>query len=437
MFRIPNLVYANSKGEIFEHPELKMTVRSGNYDFIPYETELIRLPENSRLYFMPDTHPICYDESISNMREFKDGYAVSVFLSPGFLRLYLPSYVKTKDYTMPLYAYTAVGFLDGHFVVPAIQVDDISKWNPKNYDFSPEFNKQVDDFIARNPKNRLYDQLKICATEYHCTAAKNIFYPRWECPIPTSPACNSKCVGCISKQDDGLIPSPQNRMTLAPTAEEIADVALRHAETAEDPLVSFGQGCEGDPCLVGDTIAKAIKLIKKSNPSLTVNFNSNCSIPENVEKILDAGADSCRVSLNSVVESTYNAYYRPRTYKFADVIESVKLIDKYDVFFQLNLLTFPGVNDRASETSALLDFVEEYKVDLIQTRNLNIDAELLFSSLNFQKPEELHGIKNMLKLIKKRRPEIQFGYFNRMKSQFNKPTGFPDLRPPKKGRSNI
>ena len=116
MYKIPNLVYANEKGEIFDHPELKMAVSSGGFNFIPYETELIRLPESSRLYFMPDTHPIAYDENKANLVDFKKGYAVSVFLSPGFLRLYLPAYKKTKDYTMPLFAYTAVGFLDGHFV---------------------------------------------------------------------------------------------------------------------------------------------------------------------------------------------------------------------------------------------------------------------------------------------------------------------------------
>lgn len=438
MYRVPNLVYANEKGEIFEHPYLKMAVRSGPYDFIPYETELIKLPATSRLYFMPHTHPKAYDEKKANLVEFTEGYAVSAFLAPGFLRLYLPAYKKTKDYTMPLFAYTAVGMLDGEFVVPALQVDDISKWNPENYDFSCDFDKQVDEFIKNAPENRLYNQLRRCATEYHCTAAKNVFYPRWECPIPTSPACNSACVGCISLQASEECPSPQERITFAPTPEEIAGIALYHGKRAKDPLVSFGQGCEGDPCLAGENIAKAVKIIKKENPDLTVNFNSNCSLPENVKKVIDAGADSVRVSLNSVIESTYNSYYRPRNYKFSDVIKSIEYIKQAGVFLQLNLLTFPGVNDRTDETSALLDFIDEYKVDLIQTRNLNIDAELLMSHLNM-KPSEIHGIKNMLRLIKKRRPEIQFGYFNRMKSQFKVPTGYPDLRPPKnkKGKSHI
>lgn len=431
MSRVPGLVYANDKGEIFDHPTLKMAVGSAQYDFLPYETELIKLPKTSRLYFMPHTRPLAYDVDVANLRVFEAGRAVSVFLAPGFLRLFLPAYKKTKDYVMPLYAYTAVGFLDGDFVVPAIQVDDISKWNPANYDFSENFDKQVADFIAKHPKNRLYEQLAVCATKYHCTAAKNIFYPRWECPIPTSPTCNSACVGCISLQTSECCPSPQTRLNFTPTAQEIAQVALIHAETAADPLISFGQGCEGDPVLVADNIAEAIKIIKKARPDLTVNFNSNCSIPENVKKVIDAGADSVRVSINSLVETTYNAYYRPRNYKLADVIKSVEIAKKAGLFVQLNLLTFPGVNDRASETEALLNFIDEYKIDLIQTRNLNIDEELLFSHLSF-KPEEIYGLKNMLRMIKKRKPDIKFGYFNRMKSEFGTDRGFPDLKPPKK-----
>lgn len=430
MYSIPSLVYASEKGEIFDHPTLKMAVGSGVYDFLPYETELIKLPKTSRLYFMPNTRPLAYDESVANLRQFDGGYAVSAFLAPGFLRLFLPAYKKMKDYTMPLYAYTAVGFLNGDFVVPALQVDDVAKWSPDNYDFTPNFDKVVADFISKRPKNRLYEQLAFCATKYHCTAAKNIFYPRWECPMPTSPTCNSACVGCISLQEAECCPSPQSRIKFIPTPQEIAEVALFHGENAKDPLISFGQGCEGDPVMAADNIAEAVKIIKKSNPKLTVNFNSNCSIPDKVAKVIDAGVDSIRISLNSLVETTYNAYYRPRNYKLADVIKSVEIAKKAGVFVQLNLLTFPGVNDRASETAALLDFIDEYQIDLIQTRNLNIDEELLFSHLSF-KPEEMYGLKNMLKMIKKRKADIKFGYFNRMKSEFGVDRGYPDLKPPK------
>lgn len=428
--KIPSLVYANDKGEIFDHPELKMSVSSGGYDFMPYEGELISLPDCSRLYFMPHTNAVGFDMDSGSFSTQKKFHAVSVFLPPAYLRLFLPSYRRINDDIMPLYAYTAVGWLDDHFVVPAIKVDDDSRWKPDLYDYTNAFKQRVDFYLNKYSKNRLYKQLAHCALVYHCTAAKNVFYPRWECPMPTSPACNSRCVGCISLQESECCPSPQNRISFIPTAEEIAEVACNHAEFAEEPIISFGQGCEGDPVMAADVIADAVKLIKKRCPDLTVNFNSNCSIPDKVAKVLDAGVDSIRVSMNSALESTYNAYYRPVNYSFNDVCRSIEEANKRGKYVSLNLLTIPGVNDRQSETDALIEFLSKYKVDLIQTRNLNIDAEMLHSALKLEK-DELLSIKNMLRVVKKAHKHIKFGYFNRVKDDFFKDRGLPDLKIPK------
>ncbi|GAB7140245.1 radical SAM protein [Deferribacterales bacterium RsTz2092] len=413
----PSLVYANSKGEIFDHPELNMSVHSAGYDMLPYENELIELPKMSRLYYMPHTQAMGFDANKSQYVALPDSYAVSVFLPPAYLRTYLPSYKRTKPEIMPLYAYTAVGWNNGHFVVPAIKVDDDSHWNPALYDYTDKFKQQVDVYLKRYPKNRLYKQLAHCALNYHCTAAKNVFYPRWECPLPASPACNARCVGCISLQESECCPSPQTRMSFAPTPEEIAEVACNHARDAEKPIISFGQGCEGDPVMVADNIAIAVKLIRKEFPELTINFNSNCSLPDKVAKVIDAGVDSIRVSLNSVVESTYNAYYRPTTYKFADVCKSISIANEARCYVALNLLTMPGVNDRRSEVEALVKFLSKYNVGLIQTRNLNIDIALLEDALKLPVDEVL-GIKNMLKAIKLEHKNIKFGYFNRTKDNF-------------------
>ncbi len=192
----------------------------------------------------------------------------------------MPAYQKLNDTVLPMYAYTAVGWLNGKFVVPAIKVDDDSKWNPKNFDYTNKFSAVVDERLEKSPNNRLYKQLSKCALEYHCTAAKNAFIGRWECPLPTAPTCNSRCLGCISLQEDDKLVAPQDRIKFTPRVNEIVEVALNHYEVAEEPIVSFGQGCEGDPIITADTIAKAVKVIKKkAPPDLTVNFNSNCSNP--------------------------------------------------------------------------------------------------------------------------------------------------------------
>jgi pyruvate-formate lyase-activating enzyme len=414
----PSMLYADKQGNIYDHPFLKMCAQSGGYEFLPHPGELIPLPKNSRLYFIPSSRARGYNEAASRF-ETAEGYAVSVFLPPAYLRLHLPSYTKGGGAPLPLYAYTPAGWQDGQFVTTALKIDDDSRWNPSLYDYTDAFRPKVERYLNDYPHNRLYRQLAKCALEYHCTAAKNVFYPRWECPIPTSPSCNSRCVGCISLQPAECCPAPQSRIDFVPKPEEIAEVAMNHAEKAEHPLISFGQGCEGDPIMCADTIAAAIKIIRKSYPHLTINFNSNCSVPDNLAKLIDAGIDSVRVSLNSVNETVYNAYYRPLNYTFSDVLNSIELAEKSGIYISLNLLTYPGVTDRKSEAEKMGEFLAERKIDLIQLRNLNIDPVLLDNALKLPREETL-GLKNAMKLWKKKRKDLKFGYFNRVKEDFYK-----------------
>ena len=65
--------------------------------------------------------------------------------------------------------------------------------------------------IAEYPKNRLLKHLEKCAMFYHCFAAKNIFAGRWEAPLPTSPTCHARCIGCLSLQE-GECPASQDRI---------------------------------------------------------------------------------------------------------------------------------------------------------------------------------------------------------------------------------
>ena len=85
----------------------------------------------------------------------------------------------------------------------------------------------------------------------------------------------------------------------------------------------------------------------------TINFNSNASIPDAIDKLAEAGVESIRVSLNSVREESYNAYYRPNGYCFADVMESVRRARANGLYTMLNYLVFPGVTDQRAEVEGL------------------------------------------------------------------------------------
>ncbi len=424
---LPKLLYADAKGNIFDHPHLTMAGMNGTEPVLPDDVELIPLPEDSRLFTIPNTPPMAWDakkrafvtvETVREGRREQRVQAVSAFMAPGYVRTLLPAcdYGRKKVH-LPLWSYTAVGWDEERerFVVAASRVDGNENWLPKNYD-DRQLDPLVRKLVAEFPDNRLLVQLARCAVDYHCFAAKNLFFRRWEAPIPTSPACNSRCLGCISLQPSDCCPSNQERIGFVPTPEEIVELMLPHLNEAPEPIVSYGQGCEGDPILQADTIAEATRRLKAATSRGTVNFNSNGSFPDRIALLCDAGMDSMRFSMNSVQEEFYNRYYRPVGYTFSAVKESVRLAKERGLFTMINYLVSPGLTDREDEVEALLRFIGETGVDMIQMRNLSIDPD--FYNKRMGVTGKGMGMYRMLERVKKEFPRIQYGYFNRTRETF-------------------
>ena len=177
------------------------------------------------------------------------------------------------------------------------------------------------------------------------------------------------------------MPSPQARIGYEASAEELAGVAVDHLERVTDGIVSFGQGCEGEPLLRSTTIAAAIRLIRERRRNGTINLNTNGSLPSALERCIEAGLDAVRVSLNSFRPRVYAAYYRPVGYALEDVLESIRLAVRAGVRTSLNLLTHPGVTDEEEEVTAADAFLRDVPVAMVQTRTLNIDPEWYFSAV--------------------------------------------------------
>lgn len=432
---LPRLVYADAQGQIYDHPHLTMAGMSGPEAVLPETVELIPLPEGSRLFTIPDTPPIAWDQRTKRFSTVDKApglrgspQAVSAFMAPGYARTLLPACdYRQKSVHLPLWSYTAVGWDEERdcFVVAASQVDTNQNWNPDNYD-DRLLDPLVRQRLAELPNNRLLEQLARCAIDYHCFAAKNLFFRRWEAPLPTSPACNSACLGCISLQASECCPSNHDRISFVPTPEELVEVALPHLEQAPEPIVSFGQGCEGDPILQAPTIAEATRRLKRATSRGTINFNSNGSLPDRVQELCDAGMDSFRFSLNSVLEERYNAYYRPKGYRFSNVLQSLQIAKQAGRFTMINYLISPGASDAPEEVEALLRFVAETGVDMIQLRNLSIDPDYYNRAIGITRRGI--GIYRLLQRLKQEFPRLQFGYYNRTKENFFPPgfeTGWP------------
>jgi molybdenum cofactor biosynthesis enzyme MoaA len=163
--------------------------------------------------------------------------------------------------------------------------------------------------------------------------------------------------------------------------DEVAELGAAHLAHGVDPILSFGQGCEGEPLLQAPLLAAAIRAIRKVTGRGTINLNTNGGDPEALDALARAGLDSVRVSLISARAEIHAAYHRPRSFGLADVRRSLAVAHARGVFVNLNLLVLPGLTDREEELEALLDLLRAGTVDVVQLRNLNMDPYRLFQSL--------------------------------------------------------
>lgn len=421
----PRLIVSDSEGRIFDHPFLKMAGRSGDRILLPPFSELVPLPMGSQLFTLPGRIPIGWDEERGNFtssekmrmsRKEIDCTAVAAFLSPGYIRTLLPAtHLRSEAHTLPLWAYSAVGWKDGRFWATGLLIDPNSHWNPKFFKNDRLLEKKVDSVLRKNPKNRLFRQLARCALEYRCFAAKNVFFRRWECPLPTSPSCNADCLGCISLQSSECCPASQERINFIPTLDEVLDVALPHLEEAEDAIVSFGQGCEGEPLMQWRLLERSIQKLKEKSRRGTINLNTNGSFPKRVKTLCEAGLDSVRVTLNSPHPKYFRRYHRPKGYNFREVVDSLVLAKEMGIYTSINLLVLPGFTDSEEEVEGWIELIRKTHLDLIQMRNLNIDPDLYLKEMG---GGQGMGISKMIEILKREFPSLQFGYFNRTKESF-------------------
>ena len=412
--RSPYILYSDGGGNIFEDTSLYVTGRSGWDAVTVGETEWIELPNGGQLYELPGRRGIGIDVKSGEMRLCEKGWAVAAFIPPAYTGFYLAAYETLKDApTLPLFCYTAVGWLKEKFFVPAVRIEKDIRQDCGGYD-QRKVELGVKKLTDVYPHNRLVKHLAgNCALTYHCPAARNYFLRRWECPVPVSPACNANCVGCISLQpDEEPIVSTQDRLTFLPTAEEIVEYTVPHLESAPFPIISFGQGCEGEPLLMWETIRDAIIEIRKHTSKGSININTNGSRPDAVKMLCEAGLNSIRVSTNSVRREIYMPYYRPNNYEFEDIIESLKIVDSYDGWTSINYFVFPGMTDSTAEYEALRKLIKETGLKMIQWRNFNIDPDWYLGKIGVADTGECMGVKQLMQQIREEFSELKFGYFN-------------------------
>lgn len=406
-----NLVYADEQGNLFDHPDWIGLGRSADMVVELMEDELIPLPEGATLVGLPYTRPIGMNPRTGEMQPLPgDVQAVGALLPQGYTRLCIPGYVKTdKTRKLPLFGYSAVVWKDGAFHVAARKTDDPERWNPLNCD-RDELEIKVNGLLTKYPENRLYQHLSNCALGYECLTASNTFLQRWEGAVPVSFSCNAGCFGCISEQpDDSGFPAPQTRMNFKPTADEVVEIMLEHLQ-APDAIISFGQGCEGEPSTQAKIIIDAMRKVRSVTSNGYININTNAGLTDHIRAIVDAGLDLMRVSTISALDDHYNAYYKPRGYTLKHVEKSMRYAADQGVYTSINYLIFPGVTDREEEIEAMIDFAKRTGLRLIQLRNLNIDPES-YLELIPKAQGEIYGMKQMIEIFEQELPDVVIGSY--------------------------
>jgi pyruvate-formate lyase-activating enzyme len=444
----PKLLVAAPDGTVFEHPTLEMALDDGR-DFVRVGArDVISVPAGWDLMAMPGTRPVGYDPASGRfvtVTSFDvDGksfapWAVAVHPPPGYVRAFHPA-AEYTDAThpdiklralaqsqksglpileggdeaarpgLPLWAYTAVGMTSKGPVAALFLGDETSRWAPSLF-YQAALQSRIDARLAAEPDNRVLQQLAVCGKEYLCCCAQNVFYERWEGAVPIAPACTAACLGCLSKDPAWDTPTPQKRLRFQPTPDEIASVMAHHLERAPEPMMSFGQGCEGEPTMNGPVIVESIRLTRARTRRGIINVNTNGSRPETIRECARAGATALRVSINTFDPEMYAAYYRPADYTFDDVVRSLYVGRDEGMHVSINLLIWPGWTDRMAEVDRISQLVEDGALQMIQLRNLCVDPGHYRTVL----PKErgiLLGMRGFVEELHRRHPKLRFGTFN-------------------------
>lgn len=408
-------LYGNEQGDLIDYPALTMLGRSGNSWLVPEENEMIPLPRGASLVRVPQHVPVGLDAGgnisccdTDPVHGKGNIYAVAALLPQGFTRTLLPAAVKRDEAgVLPLLGYAAIGFKNGQVYAAAVQTDGHRKWHPAYYN-TAGLPPRIQKLLKKYPGNRILRQLSRCALQYSCYTAQNIFYHRWEGGIPTTPSCNASCLGCISESHDEAA-SPQNRLTFVPTVEEITQLGIEHLNSSREPIISFGQGCEGEPSLNADLLARAIKNIRQQTMQGTININTNAGWTEGIGRLVQAGLDAMRVTVFSFRSHYYNLYHRPINYDLASVEDSIDRALDAGVQVSINYLAFPGFTDQEDEVEALIRFVHRHPLHMIQIRNLNMDPEQLMQHLNSH--EQGMGMAAFLHRLQEELPSVKLGSY--------------------------
>ena len=141
---LPFMLYADSRGRIFEHPRFRMAGFSGNAPASLEEDDLIPMPEFSKLFFIPDCPPVGLDPETGKYRTVPkvkvNGVTESAMASQRFwspelcASIFRPWITAQRSTSFPCGPTRPVGFREGGYWAAGFRIEYNAKWDPRHYD---------------------------------------------------------------------------------------------------------------------------------------------------------------------------------------------------------------------------------------------------------------------------------------------------------------
>ena len=138
----PALLFVDGDGKILEFAELEM-VGMSNGNFVRPELEdLIPLPEGSELFTLPGRLPVGWDPNTAEPALLAENpyvagkpiQAVAAFMAPAHTAIFSSGYQSRSGApTLPLFAYTAVGWHQDRFWVAGFRSDADKRQDADQY----------------------------------------------------------------------------------------------------------------------------------------------------------------------------------------------------------------------------------------------------------------------------------------------------------------
>lgn len=212
--------------------------------------------------------------------------------------------------------------------------------------------------IYRSAFSMVLDAPRLPDKSYSAVGGRNGVYWAAAMPLPPHPL-----VGPVLEIED------------FPAIDTAA--VVRHLQRHPDARVRLHYSGEK----TGFEMAEWIAAIRRQTSRGELQLVAPAVTPDAVRDWGRAGINRLQLTFNSAREDYYQAFYRPRGYRFGLLTDAFHAAASLGIKIELTYLTFPGLTDHPVEMKALENLLREFPVEALHLSNLAIDPEWYMDEL--------------------------------------------------------